>query len=334
MLLVPPVQAQDASGRLADYMEGADLSGSVIVSKNGVTLLSEGYGYANLELGVPNTPQTKLRIGSITKQFTSMAILILQERQRLGVHDSVGKHVPNVPDVWRSLTIHQLLTHTSGIMHSWNLPGFRETMMVPATLDQTLARYHRQPLLFTPGEQFAYSGVGYFLLAKIIETVSGHDYETFLKREIFAPLGMEDTGADRPELVQGQRAAGYVHGEDGEILNAPPIYMPILTGGGNLYSTAEDLGRWAESLGVRRLISNTAYEAMYRPELNDYAYGWRVVDWKGARTIQHSGGVNGFNAHILRIPDEGLYVVVLSNMLPGKARAVAQRLAGLARATR
>ncbi len=169
------------------------------------------------------------------------------------------------------------------------------------------------------------------MLAKIIEVVSGHDYETFLKREIFTPLRMEDTGADRSEQVLGRRAAGYVHGEGGDILNAPPIYMPILTGGGNLYSTAEDLGRWAEALAARRLISDAAYQAMYRPELNDYAYGWRVVDWEGARTIQHSGGVNGFNANILRIPDERLYVVVLSNMLPGKARAVAQRLAGIAR---
>jgi CubicO group peptidase (beta-lactamase class C family) len=324
-----PVHGQDVAALLADYMEDADFSGSVMVTKNGVSLLSSGFGMANLELGVPNSPSTKFRIGSITKQFTAMGILILQDRGRLRVEDRFGDHVPDVPESWRDLTIHQLLTHTSGIMHSWDLPGFAETMMIPASLDGTLARFHDRALLFEPGTRFQYSGVGYFLLAKIIEVVSGRAYAEFLREEIFFPLGMHDTGVDRPEELLDQRAAGYLRDEDGQIRNAPYIYVPILTGGGNLYSTVEDLSRWDRALSARELVSGDAYESLYRPELNSYGYGWRVGELDGHFAVQHGGNVSGFNAYILRIPDEGLCVVVFSNIQPGRARQIGQALAAI-----
>jgi CubicO group peptidase (beta-lactamase class C family) len=322
-----PVHGQDLTTLLDDYLKEADFSGSVMVTKDGVGLLSSGYGMANRELAVPNSPSTKFRIGSITKQFTAMGILILQDRGQLRVEDQVGDHVPDVPESWRDLTIHQLLTHTSGIMHSWDLPGFAETMMIPASLDGTLTRFHDRALLFEPGTQFQYSGVGYFLLAKVIEVVSGQTYAEFLREEIFSPLGMHDTGADRPEDLLDQRASGYVQDDDGQIRNAPYIYVPILTGGGNLYSTVEDLARWDRALRAHRLISDDAYASFYRPELNDYANGWRVGEWEGYWAVRHSGGLPGFNAFILRIPDEDLCVVVLSNLVPGRARQIGQALA-------
>jgi CubicO group peptidase (beta-lactamase class C family) len=328
-LQAPPAHGQDLGALLADYMDEADFSGSVMVTKDGVSLLSSGYGMANLELGVPNSPSTKFRIGSITKQFTAMGILILQDQGRLKVEDRIGDHVPDVPESWRNLTIHQLLTHTSGIMHSWDLPGFAETMMIPAGLDGTLARFHDRALLFEPGTQFQYSGVGYFLLAKVIEVVSNREYAEFLREEIFLPLGMHDTGADRPDDLLDQRASGYVQDEHGQIHNAPHIYVPILTGGGNLYSTVEDLARWDRALSARRLSSEDAYESLDRPELNDYAYGWRVGEWEGHWAVRHSGGLPGFNAFILRIPDEDLCIVVLSNSVPGRARQIGQALAAI-----
>jgi CubicO group peptidase (beta-lactamase class C family) len=328
-LLAMPVQGQDTSALLADYMKEADFSGSVMVTKNGVSLLSAGFGMANLELGVPNSPSTKFRIGSITKQFTAMGILILQDRGRLRVEDQVSDHVPDVPESWRNLTIHQLLTHTSGIMHSWDLPGFAETMMVPASLDGTLERFHDRALLFEPGTRFQYSGVGYFLLAKIIEVASGGTYPEFLREEIFLPLGMHDTGTDRPDDLILERASGYLRDDEGQVRNAPYIYMPILTGGGNLYSTVEDLARWDRALSARRLVSDDAYESLYGPELNGYAYGWRIVESNGHRAIQHGGNVSGFNAYILRIPDADLFVVALSNVQPGRTRQIAQALAAI-----
>jgi len=330
LVRTPDIEAQTLSGRLAALLEEADVSGSVIVTKGETTVLAAGYGMANRELSVPNTPTTKFRIGSVTKQFTAMAILILQDRGRLRVEDRVADHVPGVPESWGPLTIHQLLTHTSGIMHSWALPGFAETMAVPTTLDETLELFHGQPLLFEPGSSFLYSGVGYFLLAKIIEVVSGRRYEEFLAAEVFEPLGMHDTGADQPWVILGDRASGYVRDEDGNTWNAPAISMPILTGGGNLYSTAEDLARWGRALSAHLLLSEEAYGVMYEPEREGYAYGWFVGQTEGRKSISHSGGVPGFNAFIGRIPEEEICVVVLTNLTPGQAGPLARSLTAAA----
>jgi len=311
---------------LADLHKEGQFSGTVIVTKNDEVLLSQGYGLADVEHGVANTPQTRFRIGSITKQFTAMGIMILQERGRLCVTDTLGNYLTDIPSAWEGLTIHQLLTHTSGIMHAWALPGFRDTMMVPASIDEVLERYHDQPLLFTAGEDFEYSGVGYFLLAKLIKVISRKPYGIFLQKAVFSPLGMHDTGADQPEVVLERRAKGYVF-EDGTIRNAPPIYIPILTGGGNLYSTVEDLARWDRALREKRLISPAGYKALYNPDLENHAYGWRVSERDGRRVLAHGGGVPGFTSFILRVPAEELCVVVLTNSRRVHVGIISDRLA-------
>jgi CubicO group peptidase (beta-lactamase class C family) len=324
---IAPAKAQPLSDKLIGLLEEANLNGSVIVTKRGSTVVSVGYGMANYELSLPNTPNTKFCIGSITKQFTAMAILILQDRGQLRVEDPVGKHIRNVPESWQELTIHQLLTHTSGIMHSWDLSGFTETMMEPTTLDRTLERYYDQPLVSQPGSSFHYSGVGYFLLAKIIEVVSEKSFAEFLDAEIFTPLGMHDTGEDRPELILNNRASGYEIDETGDIQNAPTIFMPILTGGGNLYSTVEDLARWDRALSSHALVSEEAYTAMYRPEMDGYAYGWRVNLFEGRQTISHGGSVPGFNAFILRVPEDEICIITLTNLTPNQSRTLVRALA-------
>jgi len=318
--VVMPAAAQSQSDRLARVVAEAGISGSIIVTRAGETVIAAGYGMANYELGIPNAPDTKFRIGSITKQFTSTGILILQERGSLDVLDPVGKHVKAVPESWRSITIHQLLTHTSGIMHSWALPGFSESMAVPTTLDKTLEQFFDQPLLFEPGTGFTYSGVGYFLLAKIIEVVSGMSYSEFLHQEIFGPLGMEDTGADDPREVIPNRALGYKRSEDGAVTNAPAIFMPILTGGGNLYSTVEDMALWDRALAEHRLLSEQSFEALYRVERKNYAYGWVIQSFDDRRTLFHAGGVPGFSALNIRVPSEELDIVILTNLTPAPIR--------------
>lgn len=321
--------AQSEADQIARVMAESDISGSVIVTRAGETVFTAGYGMASLELEVPNVPGTKFSIGSITKQFTSMGILILQDRGSLGVGEVVGDYVEGLPESWHSLTIHQLLTHTSGIMHSWALPGFSETMAVPTTLDETLERFFDEPLLFEPGSDFAYSGVGYFLLAKVIEEVSGIPYSDFLAQEIFQPLGMADTGAGHPhELIQ-RRASGYQRSEDGTITNAPDIYLPILTGGGNLYSTVYDMALWDRALQEHRLLSGEGYEALYRVERRNYAYGWRVRELNGRRTLSHSGGVPGFAALNFRVPSEELDIVLLTNLTPGPLGPLVRELLDL-----
>ena len=300
---------------LSELYDSGRFNGVAMVTFGGSTLLAKGYGFANIELSVPLTPQSKFRIGSITKPFTAMGIMILQERGALRVEDTLGSHLSDIPEHWQGITLHQLLTHTSGIMHSWSLPRFAATQMVPRTLDETLARYHDRPLLFEPGTSVTYSGVGYSLLAKVIETSTGLTYEQFLRAEIFTPLGMDDTGADRPEVILENRASGY-RGEEGVLVNAASIHMPILTGGGNLYSTAEDLSRWDRGLTAGRLISAAGYEAIYTPRLDDnYGYSWEVRERDGMRVSRHGGSVPGFRTHILRIPEAELCVIVLTNVV-------------------
>ncbi len=325
-----PASAQTLADRLDAVVTEAGFDGSVIVTRAGATVFARGYGLADRARDVPNTPETIFRIGSVTKEFTAMAVMILQDRGRLDTHDSVGRYVPGLPAAWQALTIHQILTHTSGLMHSWALPGFTETMARPTTLDETLARFYDQPLLFEPGTDYAYSGLGYFLLAKLIEQVSGQDYGDFMDREIFEPLGMTHTGADHPGLAPKGRALGYVRSDSGgTITDAPAIYVPVLTGGGNLYSTVGDLATWDRALADHRLISRKAYEEMYRPELRNYAYGWQLGAIEGHPVLQHSGGLPGFNAFNLRLPDDGIDIVVLSNVAPTPVAKIAHQLAGV-----
>ncbi|MGE0556315.1 MAG: serine hydrolase domain-containing protein [Gemmatimonadales bacterium] len=324
---VGPLAAQSSADRLGQVLERADFSGAVLVSKGGEVVFEAGKGMADRAAGRRNTPETQFRIGSVTKQFTAMAVLILQDRGRLDVKDPVGRHVPGLPEAWRRLTIHQLLTHTSGLMHSWALPGFRETMARPTTLDQTLARFFEQPLLFEPGSGFQYSGVGYFLLAKLIEQVSGQSYGAFLRAEVFEPLGMKDTGADDPSRPPPRLAQGYDRDQDGSIREAAEIYVPLLAGGGDLHSTVGDLARWDRALASRLLVSERAYAAIYRPERESYAYGWRVGQVEQHEALSHSGGLPGFSAYNLRLPADGIDVIVLSNHSAGSVQQVALELA-------
>tara|TARA_R110002049_G_scaffold72490_1_gene186933 strand:+ start:18470 stop:19588 length:1119 start_codon:yes stop_codon:yes gene_type:complete len=321
--------ANDAelSGRLQRIAADSQLNGSVIVTRGGSPLMSRGFGYANREHEIKNTELTKHRIGSNTKQFTAMAILILESRGKLRVEDVVAKHVPDVPVAWRPLTIHQLLTHTSGLRHSWSVPRFAQNAGQPHSLDETLEIFYGLPLLFKPGSDFTYSGTGYFLLAKVIEQVSGKSYAEFLREEIFVPLKMFDSGVDEPEVILKSRASGYDVNQSDEIVNSKVFYMPMLTGGGNLYSTVEDLSRWDRALHDRRLIPKASYEKMFQPEKKNYAYGW-IVTSNERKAISHSGGVSGFSSFVLRYPDEEVFVAVLSNHRSKKVRQIAQRLAG------
>lgn len=302
------------------------LNGSVIIRRGGETLWAEGYGWADADKQVPNTPQTRFGIGSVTKQFTAMAIMILQEQGKLDVDAPLSQYLDDIPDTWKPLTLHQILTHTSGLMHSWQLPGFAETMHEPATLEETIDRFKGQPLLSPPGTQFAYSGLGYFILAHLIEELSGQSYEQFLKEAVFEPLGMKNAGALHPALNMSGFANGYAR-QDNSLQPAAAIYFPILTGGGNLYASVEDMARWDQGLTDQKLISAASYQVMYTPEQREFAYGWVVSEQDGRQIIFHSGGVPGYNAFILRYPVEELSVIVLSNAAPTSVGQVAFQLA-------
>jgi CubicO group peptidase (beta-lactamase class C family) len=305
-------QTSQLSELLQDAVAKRSFSGAVLVTENDIVLLKGGYGMANVELQVPNTPATKFRIGSVTKQFTAMAVLILAEQGKLKLDDRVVDLLPGLPRAWADIRVYQLLNHTSGIMHSWEIPGFTKKVMTPWPLNSMIDEIKDRPLLFRPGTDVHYSGIGYFLLARIVERVSGQTYEIFLKDAIFDPLGMKDTGGDSDLPIIPGRAAGYVH-MDGQLQNAPFIYMPNLTGGGNLYSTVEDLARWDHALTTGRLISSRSYEKMFTAGREGFGYGWKISQVGGHTVIEHSGGVNGFAAHIRRVPDRKIGIFILSN---------------------
>jgi CubicO group peptidase (beta-lactamase class C family) len=304
-------------------------SGSVLVSKGGELLFRRGYGLANAEHNVPNMPQTKFRIGSITKQFTAMAVMILVEQGKLRLDDPIGKHLGDAPKAWDEVTIHHLLSHTSGIPSYTSDPLYGLKMAQPETVRSMIARFRDKPLAFKPGEKFAYSNSGYFLLGAIIEKVTGKTYETFLKEAIFAPLEMNDTGYDQFKTVLPHRASGYTQTPHG-LENAAYLDMAQPYAAGSLYSTVEDLAAWDQALVAGKLISKESYARMFTPVKGDYAYGWSVATRAGRKEIGHGGGINGFVAQVLRFPDQKVCVVVLCNVMPLNPGKVARDLAAIA----
>lgn len=323
-------QSTSMAQRIDAALTRSGFSGVITVTEGGKTLFHRAYGSASLELQVANGESTKFRIGSVTKPFTAMAVLLLRDRGKLTLADPLGKHLEALPAHWAKLSIHQCLTHTSGLMHSWSLAGFREEMAVQRSLEETLARFHDQPLESEPGTRFRYSGVGYFLLARLIEELSGKRYAAFMAKEIFKPLGMKHTGADIPGPILPGRATGYLQPQRGGPRRAPPIHMPILTGGGNLYSTTRDLARWGEAIRQRELLSAESYQLWFRPVRNGYAYGWRVEKRFGQDLIWHTGGLPGFATYAAHAPRLGRFVAITSNLVGPDTRRAALTALSLA----
>jgi hypothetical protein len=226
------------------------------------------------------------------------------------------------------VTIHHLLTHTSGV-HSYTAdPDYSKKMAQPETVRSMIARFKDKPLDFPPGEKFEYSNSGYFLLGAAIEKASGVNYEAFLKGAIFDPLDMRDTGYDHPATVLPHRASGYnVKGD--RLENAEYLDMAQPYAAGSLYSTVEDLAKWDRALEDGELISKESMVRMFTPVKNDYAYGWTVTTRSGRKEVGHGGGINGFATNILRYPDQKVCVIVLCNVLPANPGRVAHDLAAI-----
>ena len=191
------------------YLENKSFMGTVLVVKDGKTLVDQGYGSADLEWKIPNTPPVKFRLGSITKQFTAASILLLEERGKLKVEDPISKYLPDAPDAWKNITIYNVLTHTSGIPSFTGFPDYRSTEWKDTTPAELVARFKDKPLDFEPGSKFSYSNSGYVLLGYLIEKVSGQTYADFLQQNIFTPLGMADTGMDSNKAIIPEHAQGY-----------------------------------------------------------------------------------------------------------------------------
>ena len=328
------VLAAEMQAYLQAHYETGRFAGTAIVVRAGETIFTQGYGMASLEHQVPNTPQTKFRIGSITKQFTAAAILQLQDRGQLDVQAPVSTYLPDYPQGDR-ITIHHLLTHTAGIPNLTSFPDYLEWMQQPTTLAELMARFQDLPLEFEPEEQHRYSNSGYVLLTQIIETVSGQTYANYLQEHLFIPLGLENTGYEQPLAVIEGLANGYQFtGEDYQ--QAAYINMAVPTGAGALYSTVGDLVRWHQFLvnadnRPSGILSDAAIAAMQHPHVAldaatpDASYGYGLMLGKQG-FIAHGGGINGFVSYLGSLPDQGLTVAVLSNVENANPPIIAEGL--------
>ena len=327
-----PVTAQDLATKIDLYMLAthriSHFSGSIMIFGSYRMLVTKGYGMANYEWDVRNTPQTKFRLGSITKQFTAMAILQLQEKGKLDVQDSICKYISECPEDWQGIKIFNLLTHTSGIPNFTDFPDYKKTMMLPITVPELLARFKGKPLEFKPGEKFMYSNSGYEVLGAIVEKVSGEPYADYLEQNIFKPLKMRDTGYDSNQRIILRRASGYAL-EGSTLVNAPYIDMTIPYSAGGLYCTVEDLYRWDRALYTEKLVSRKTLDQMFTPYKGDYAMGWVVRTEFNHKLITHGGGINGFSTSIRRYPDSNACVIVLSNLQNADTEKISHDLAAI-----
>ncbi|MEO7041074.1 MAG: serine hydrolase [Gemmatimonadaceae bacterium] len=318
--------------KLETYMRTStrlgQFSGSVLVSRDGHVLSSRGYGMADAEWSVPNTPSTKFRIGSVTKQFTAMAVLMLEERGAVQLTDPVCKYVADCPLAWKAITVHHLLTHTSGIPDFLGLADYETTKALPTTPQGLIDRFKGLPLDFVPGSKFEYSNSGYVLLGAIIEKASGKSYCDFLAANIFTPLKMSDTGCDSNAAVEPRRASGYTK-PAGTLLNADPINMTVPYAAGALYSTTRDLLLWDHALSTDRLVSRKSMNAMFTPYKQMVGYGWAISSLFGRKMEHHDGGIDGFTSNIARFPDDQVLIVVLSNLEQAPVDAITKDLAAI-----
>ena len=332
-LLAGLLHAEDFAAKAEQFVNALvaqnQFTGTVLVAREGKPIFRKGFSFANREWDIANGPETKFRLGSITKQFTATAILELVEAGKLKTDDPISKYYTDAPASWSKITIHHLLTHTSGIPSYTSIPGFfQKEAMFDLTPAEIVKLTQDQPLEFEPGEKWKYDNSGYILLGYVIEKVSGQSYADFIRQHIFEPLGMRDTGYDNTKDVLRHRASGYVY-NSGHWLNAPYLAMTLPYAAGSLYSTVDDLLAWDQALYAGKLLSAESFQKMFTPYKNGYGYGWGIGKQFDRKMISHNGGINGFSTIISRYPDDKVTIIVLANMQTNAAGRIAKALAGM-----
>lgn len=307
--------------KVKDFIMDSSFNGVVAIEYDGNVLLSEAFGKANFEHNVPNTTTTRFRIASITKQFTATAILQLVDEGLLDLTDTIDQYLPNFPNGDR-ISIHQLLTHTSGINNFALEMDFYDVLHAESVQDALIDLFKTEPLQFEPGTQFAYSISGFLVLGKIIEVVTGLSYEDYVSQYIFEPLGMEDSGFDHWQQIVAGRANPYEIRDD-KIVNADFIDMRIAGAGGGLYSTIEDLQRFNRSLKAGSIISPNAVDLMFGNQFeiaegtsSGYGIFLQYDEHYGKKRHRqyHAGGGLGVRSMNIYLPDDLLTITVITNV--------------------
>jgi CubicO group peptidase (beta-lactamase class C family) len=304
---------------------------SLAVLTNGQIALAKGYGFANAEHEVPAKPQTIFQSGSMGKQFTATAVMMLVEEGKLGLDEKIAKYFTNAPGNWRNVTVRHLLTHTAGFTDYPKEFDLRRDYTEEELLQQVMAI----PLAFAPGEKQSYSNLGYWTLGFLIHKVTGKFYGDFLQERIFVPLGMSTTRVISEADIVTNRAGGYllVKGQ----LNNQDWVSPSLktTADGSLYLTVHDAAKWDAALYTDKLLRRSSLEQMWTPvklnsgKTHNYGFGWFLLSFRGQRIIEHGGSWQGFKSHILRYPEGGLTVVVFANLAQAKTDKIAHAVAAI-----
>ena len=316
--------ARKIDALMKQYNDYGQFNGTVLVAEKGKIIYEKGFGLANMEWAVPNQPDTKFRIGSLTKQFTAAIVLQLVEEGKIKLDGKITDYLTDYrKDTGDKVTIHQLLNHTSGIPSYTNRPGFfAEFSRDPYNVTDFVKKFASGDLEYEPGSKYSYNNSGYSLLGAIIEKVTGKSYETVLTERIFKPLGMTNSGYDNHAPLIQKRASGYEKRPSGYV-NAPYLDMSLPYAAGSIYSTVDDLFKWDQALYQDKVISAENKKLMFTPGLGNYGYGIRITDQPIGKTdqktkvIQHGGGISGFNSLLTRLVDKQQTIILLDNVSLG-----------------
>ena len=315
----PAAQLASELDRLLSARFSVDGPGAaVVVVKEGHVIFRKGYGMANLELKTPMRPDMVFEIGSLTKQFTSTAILMLVEQGKLSLDDDLHKYLPDYPDKGAKISIENLLTHTSGIKSYTSDLKWRGMWRQDMTVQQIIDITKDDPLEFPPGTKWKYDNTGYILLGAIIEKVSGLSYADYVRKNIFEPLGMKHSYYGSNSAVIPGRASGYSRNADNWV-NATYLSMTQPYAAGSLMSSVDDLAIWDAAISAGKLLSKASWDRAFTSyKLADgddthYGYGWVIDAYDGHSIVRHNGGIFGYVSEVARLPEDHVYVAMLTN---------------------
>ncbi len=322
--------AQEAATfrKYADAAASVDkFSGTILVARKGNDLLQQSYGLADRAANTPNTDSTTFRIGSMSKSVTATAIMLLRDQGKLKLEDSVCTYIPSCPPAWKSVTLSNLLTHTSGVPDITKFPDFMTYRTIGRTPKQLVDHIAEQPTDFPPGSRFVYSNSNFILLGYVIENVTKTPYETFLAKNIFEPAGMTRSGYEENSKLPA--AKGYVR--EGDVYRDPDLSdMSVRFSAGGLYSTTTDLMALACGLSAGKILKSSTVEEMWTDRGNGYGYGWFVENETNRKAVGHNGRIDGFASSFRLFRDEDLFIAVLSNVNGTNTERMSTALAAIA----